>query len=173
MVGNTHWATGALLERQAFIAHAAQLARVAPDEIRAAAEEALATSSAAAAEQMTSGGDPAIVSRFPREAVETIGLWAVEHCHLPIEADEAPDTDGWTDDEIAQSCTLDREWLQDAQEEYRAGPGDGRYAEHPHVLEVTLEIFPYPAWHRLARVDNRVEPPTFEVEPIPGAFCDV
>lgn len=173
MVGNTGWATGALLERQAFIAHVAQLAQVAPAEIRPAADGALTISSSAAAEQMTADGDPAIVSRSPREDMETIGLWAVEHCDLPIEADAAPNTDGWTDDQITQSCTWDREWLQDAQEEYRQGPGHGRYAEHPHQLEVTLEIFAYPAWHRLVGVDNRANPPTFDVEPIPGAFCDV
>jgi hypothetical protein len=172
MVGNTGWATGALLERQSFIAHVAALAAIAPVEIRTAAEGALAISTAAAAEQLVSGGDPAIVSRAPDDDVETIGLWAVANCDLPIEADDPPDTDGWTADEIAQSCTWDREWLQDAQEEYRAGPGDGRYAEHPHQLEVTLEIFAYPAWHELV-VDNGADPPTFRVEPIRGAFCDV
>jgi hypothetical protein len=172
LVGNTQWATGALVERQAFIAHVAAMADVAPMEIRAAAEGALAVSAAAAAEQMVAGGDPAIVSRSPDEDMETIGLWAVANCDLPIEADDPPDTDGWTVDEIAQSCAWDLEWLENAQEEYRAGPGQGRYAEHPHQLEVTLDIFVYPAWHRLV-VDNRADPPTFEAEPIPGAFCDV
>ena len=173
MVGNTLWATGALLERHVFVSHVAALAQVAPVEIRPAAEGALAISAAGAAEQLKSSGDPAIVSRYPDEAVETIGLWAVAHCDMEVVAEEAPDTEGWTPEEIAQSCTWDREWLEDAQEEYRAGPGNGLYAEHPHVLEVTVATFPYPAWHRFARVDNGAEPPTFEVEPIPGSFCDV
>jgi hypothetical protein len=173
LVGNTLWATGALLERHVFVSHVAALAQVAPVEIRPAAQEALAISAAGAAEQLKSSGDAAIVSRYPVEAVGTIGLWAVAHCDIEVVAEEAPDTEGWTAEEIAQSCTWDREWLEDAQEEYRAGAGNGLYAEHPHVLEVTVDTFPYPAWHRLARVDNGAEPPTFEVEPIPGSFCDV
>ena len=173
LVGNTDWAVGAVLERQVFIAHAAVLARVGPGEIRPAAEEALAVAGAAAAEQMVPDGDRAIVSRYPKDAIRTIGLWAVEHCDLPVAADDAPDTEGWTDEEIAQSCAWDREWLENGQEEYRAGPGNGGYAEHPHELEVTLDFFVYPAWHRLARVNNDVNPPTFTVEPIRDAFCDV
>jgi hypothetical protein len=173
LVGRVLWGTGALLERHVFVSHAAALARVAPDEIRPAAEDALEIAAAAAAEQMTSGGDPAIISRYPAEAVETIGLWAVAHCELPVVAEAAPDTEGWSADEIAQSCTWDREWLADAQQEYRAGAGNGLYAEHPHALEVTVDTFFYPAWHRLARVDNRADPPTFEVKPIPNSFCDV
>ena len=114
-----------------------------------------------------------MVSRFPDDAVRTIGLWAVEHCDIPIEPDDAPNTEGWTDDEIAQSCTWDREFLENGQEAFRDGPGEGRYAQHPHALEVTVEAFAYPAWHRLTAVDNEADPPTFEVEPIPGAFCDV
>ena len=172
LVGNTDWATGALVERQSFIAHVAALAQVAPTEVRPAAEDALVISSAAAAEQIVADGDPAVISRFPEEAVRTIGLWAVANCDLPIEADEPPDTRGWTRDEIAQACTWDREWLENAQEDYVEGPGQGRYAEHPHELEVTLETFSHPAWHQLA-LDNRADPPTFEVEPIPGSFCDV
>ncbi len=173
LVGNTDYANGAFLERHFFVAHVAALTEVAPDEIRPAAEEATAVSSAAVAEQLKEDGDPAIISRAPDEEMRTIGLWAVEHCDLPVEAEDAPNTEGWTDEHIAQSCTWDRQWLEDGQEEYFAGPGDGRYAEHPHVLEVTVEIFPYPAWHRLAGVDNESEPPTFRVEPIPGAFCDM
>ena len=63
-------------------------------------------------------------------------------------------------------------WLENGQQEYFEGPGQGLYAEHPHVLEVALEIFAYPAWHRLV-VDNRADPPRSRVEPIPGSFCDV
>lgn len=173
MVGKTLWATGALLERHVFVSHVAALAQVAPVEIRPAVEDALAISAAGAAEQLKSRGDAAIVSRYPDESVETIGLWAAAHCDIPLVAEEAPDTEGWTAEQIAQSCTWDREWLEDAQEAYRAGPGNGSYAEHPHALEVTVESHFYPAWHRLARVDNRAVPPTFEVEPIPGSFCDV
>ena len=172
VVGRTPWATGAILERQFFIAHAMSLASVAPADIRGAATEAAEVAAAAAAEQLRPDGDPAVVSHAPDDAIRTIGLWAVEHCDLPIEADEPPNTEGWTADEIAQSCTWDREWLTDAQHEYFESPGDGTYAEHPHLLEVTLEIFVYPAWHRLAHVDNASDPPTFAVEPIPGSFCD-
>jgi hypothetical protein len=43
---------------------------------------------------------------------------------------------------------------------------------HPHELEVSLEGVVYPAWHRIASVDNEVDPGTFEIEPIPDGFCD-
>jgi hypothetical protein len=172
LVGHTLWATGAFVERQFFIAHVATLAGVAPREIRDAAGDALAISAAAAATQMTPDGDPEVISRRPVDAIREIGLWAVEHCALPIEAEPAPDTSGWTADDIAWSCDLDRRLLEEGQEDYLAGPGHGRYAEHPHTLEVTLEAFVYPAWHRLASVDNDADPPTFTVEPIPDAFCD-
>ncbi|HEY8178612.1 MAG TPA: hypothetical protein VIH19_08475 [Candidatus Limnocylindria bacterium] len=172
LVGNMLWATGALLERQVFIAHVATLARVAPDIIQPAAREALAISAAAAAEQLTPGGDPAVISRRPTEAVRAIGLWAVEHCALPVEAEEAPDTDGWTADDIAFSCDLDRRGLEQGQEEYRSGPGKGLYAEHPHVLEVSVDYFVYPAWHHIVAVDNQADPPRYRLAPIPGSFCD-
>ena len=172
LVGNTLWATGALLERQVFIAHVATLAGVAPDSIQPAAREALAISAAAAAEQLAPSGDPAVISRRPTEAVREIGLWAVEHCVLPVEAEEAPDADGWTADDIAFSCDLDRRGLEQGQEEYRTGPGKGQYAEHPHVLEVSLDFFVYPAWHHIVAVDNQADPPTYRLAPIPGSFCD-
>lgn len=172
LVGHTLWATGAVLERQVFIAHVATLAGVAPDDIRASAEEALAISAAAAAEQMVPDGDAAVIGRRPTDAVRQIGLWAVEHCAIPVEAEEAPDTDGWTADDIAFSCDLDRRSLEQGQEEYRSGPGNGRYAEHPHVLEVALDIFVYPAWHYMAAVDNQADPPMYRVAPISGSFCD-
>jgi hypothetical protein len=172
LVGRTLWSTGALLERQFFVAHLTALADVAPPEIRDAAGEALRISAEAAAEQLRRDGDRAVISRVPREAMRAIGLWAVEHCDLPVRSEEPPDTDGWTAEEIAQSCAWDHDWLVDAQKEYLAGPGNGAYAVHPHQLEVTLEIFVYPAWHRLADVDNAADPPTFIVEPIPGSFCD-
>ena len=172
LVGNTDWATGAFVERQAFIAHLAVLTAVAPGDLRDAADEALAISSAAAAEQLRSGGDPAVASRRPHEAIRSIGLWAVEHCNLPIAADEPPNTEGWTEDEVAQSCAWDRQFLVDGEEAYAAGAGAGSYAEHPHVLEVTLDDFVYPAWHRVVDVDNASDPPTITIEPIPGGFCD-
>ncbi len=173
LVGNTDWGTGAFLERQFFIAHLAALAGVAPPAIRPAAAEALAISGAAAAEQVKPDGDPAIVARHSDDAVRMIGLWAVDHCDIPVEAEEAPDTEGWTKDEIAYSCSLDRSSLERGQEAYRDGPGDGLYAEHPHVLEVAVPIFVYPAWHRLVAVDNDASPPTYEIEPFPGSFCDL
>lgn len=168
LVGHQLWATGALLERQVFIAHLAQLASVAPDEIRSDAEEALRVSSAAAAEQLTPDGDSEVVSRTPREELRGIGLWALAHCDLPVEADEAPDTEDWSEEDIAYSCDLDRSSLERGMQEFHDGPGDGRYATHPHELEVSLEIFVYPAWHEIASVT----PSSFSVEPIPGAFCD-
>jgi hypothetical protein len=172
MVGHTLWAAGAFLERQVFVAHAALLASVAPAEIRNAAEEALAVAAEAAAEQLRPGGDPAVISRRPTIAIRDIGLWAVEHCRLPVQAEDAPDASDWTADEIAFSCDLDRRSLERGLEDYRAGPGRGRYAAHPHVLEVTLDVFVYPAWHRIASVDNEADPPTYRVEPFPGSFCD-
>ncbi len=81
-------------------------------------------------------------------------------------------TEGWTEEDIEYSCDLDRSGLERGQEEFRAGPGEGRYAVHPHLLEVTLPIFLYPAWHRLVNADNASDPPRFEVAPIPGSFCD-
>jgi hypothetical protein len=173
LVGNVGWSTGAFLERRVFIAHARQLAEVAPAEIRDAAREADDVAAAAAAEQLREDGDPSIVSQPPDEAIEAIGRWAVAQCELPVEADDPPDTAGWTDEEIAQSCRWDHDWMVQAQEEYVTGPGEGRYAEHPHLLEVAIRWFAYPAWHRLVDVDNAATPPSFAVEPIPGAFCDV
>ena len=170
LVGNQVWAIGALLERQVFIAHLAQLASVSPAEIRPDAEEALRVSSAAAAEQLTPDGDPEVISRWPREELRRIGLWAVDHCELPVEAEEAPDTEDWTDEDIEYSCDLDRSLLERAMEEYREQTGE--YAAHPHQLEVSLEVVAYPAWHRIASVDNEARRPTFSVEPIPDAFCD-
>ena len=155
-----------------FIAHVATLAGVAPDSIQAAAREALAISAEAAAEQMQPSGDPAVISRRPTEAVRQIGLWAVEHCALSVEAEEAPDTASWSADDIAFSCDLDQRSLERGQDEYRSGPGRGRYAEHPHVLEVTLDIFVYPAWHAIVAVDDEAGAPTYRVAPIPGSFCD-
>ena len=172
LVGRQLWATGALLERQVFIAHLAQLAAASPAAIRPDADEALRVSSVAAAEQLAPDGDPAVISQAPREELQRIGLWAVDHCELPVEADDAPDTSDWTDEDIAASCDVDRSLLERAMDEYRAGPGGGRYATHPHALEVTLRAVVYPAWHRIASVDNEASPPTFSVEPIPGAFCD-
>lgn len=172
LVGHQLWATGALLERQVFVAHLAQLVSVAPDAIRPEADEALRVASAAAAEQLTPGGDRDVIRQAPRDALRHIGLWAVERCELPVEADEPPDTTGWSDDDIAYSCDLDRSSLERAMEDYRAGPGAGAYPTHPHELEVSLDIFVYPAWHRIAAVDNETSPPSFIVEPIPGAFCD-
>ncbi|HEX2141335.1 MAG TPA: hypothetical protein VHK28_03515 [Candidatus Limnocylindria bacterium] len=173
MVGNTLWANGAFLERRLFIAHLTALAGVAPDEIRPAVEEALHVSAEAAAEQMRPDGDQAVISRAPKDEIRTIGLWAVEHCDLPVVPEEMSHATDWTDEQIAQSCESDRRRLEDGQEEYRSGPGEGRYALHPHALEVTLEIPLYPLWHQFADVDNDANPPTFEVEPIPGGFCDV
>ena len=170
LVGKQLWATGALFERQVFIAHLAQLASVAPDAIRSDADEALRVSSAAAAEQLTPGGDSAVVSRAPREELRHIGMWMVDHCELPIEADGAPDTTDWTDEDLAYSCDLDRSSLERAMEEYLEETGE--YATHPHQLEVSLEVAVYPAWHQIASVDNQASPPTFSVEPIPDAFCD-
>lgn len=170
IIGHTGWANGAFVERQFFIAHMNVLATTAPDQIRHAAESARNVSSAAASEQMKPGGDSAVVSRRPKEEIRTIGLWAVENCGLPVVSEEAPDTQRWTEDDFAESCGLDRRLLEDAQERYRAGPGEGRYAEHPHVLEVTVDAV-MPSWHR-SIVDNGTDPPTLRVEPIPGSFCD-
>lgn len=171
LVGNSQWATGAFLERQMFIAHVAGLAQVAPDEIRPAAQKAFAVAAAGAAEQMKPEGDRAIVSEHPYDAIETIGRWAVAHCQIPVQAAEPPDTEGWTEEQLVQSCEWDRSWLEDAQEEYRTGPGHGLYAEHPHLLEVTIPTYAYTNWHR-AVVDNAANPPTLRVEPIPGSICD-
>jgi hypothetical protein len=172
LVGHQSWATGALLERQVFIAHLAQLAGVAPDAIRPDAEEALRVVSTAAAEQITPDGDPAVISRAPDDELRGIGLWALEHCELPVEAEDAPDTTDWDEEDIAYSCDLDRSSLERAMEDFRGGPGAGRYATHPHELEVSLEHFVYPAWHRIGSVHNEASPPTFSAEPIPGAFCE-
>ena len=170
LVGNQLWAAGAILERQVFIAHLAQLASVAPVAIRPDAEEALRIASAAAAEQLAPGGDPAVIGRVPRAELRTIGLWAVDHCELPVDAEEAPDTSDWSDEDIAYSCDLDRSLLERAMSDYL--DQNGEYATHPHAMEVNLEFFAYPAWHRIASVDNEASPPTFTIEPIPGAFCD-
>jgi len=170
LVGHQLWAAGAILERQVFTAHLAQLVGVAPAAIRPNAEEALRITSAAAAEQLAPGGDPAVIGRVARPALRTIGLWAVDHCELPVEADDAPDTADWTDEDIAYSCELDRSLLERAMRDYRDQTGE--YATHPHALEVSLESVAYPAWHRIAAVDNEASPPTFSIEPIPGAFCD-
>src|SRR5688572_12516630 len=172
LVGHQTWVTGALLERQVFIAHLAQLASVAPEVIRPDAEEALRVASAAAAAQLTPDGDPEVISEAPRDELQAIGMWAVEHCTLPVEAEEAPDTTDWSEEDIAYSCDLDRSSLERGMEEYREGPGDGAYATHPHQLEVSLEFIVYPAWHEITAVDNDADPPTFAVAPIEGGFCD-
>ena len=172
LLGKLGWATGALLERQVLIAHLGQLATVAPPAIAADVDSALRIASAAAAEQLKPDGDREIVARAPRENLRSIGRWALGACTLASAAEDGPNTEGWTDEEIAQSCTWDREWLADAQEEFREGPGEGRYATHPHELEISLDVFVYPAWHELTDVDNEADPPTFAVEPIHGGFCD-
>lgn len=173
LVGRLDWATGALVERQVALAHLAQLADVAPSAIRPAAEEATAVVAAAASEQLSPDGDPEIISTAPEAQLRTLGAWALAHCSLEVEAQPAPDAADWTEEEIAFSCDLDRRLLTEAMEEFRDGPGDGRYAVHPHELEIAgLDVFVYPAWHMLASVDNEGTPPTFEVEPIPGGFCD-
>jgi hypothetical protein len=128
--------------------------------------------SAAAAAQLTPDGDPEVISDAPRDELQAIGLWAVEHCALPVEAEEAPDASDWTEEDIAYSCDLDRSSLERGMEEYRAGPGDGAYATHPHQLEVSLEYLVYPAWHEISAFDNDADPPTFAVAPIEGGFCD-
>jgi hypothetical protein len=172
LLGKLGWATGALLERQVFIAHLGQLASVAPAVIAADAEEALEVASAAAAEQLKPDGDREVVSRAPTESLRAIGSWAVASCSLPVTAEPDPNTEDWTEEEIAYSCSLDRDLLVDAEEEFREGPGEGRYASHPHELEVSLDFFVYPAWHEIVEVDNDADPPTFAVAPIDGAFCD-
>jgi hypothetical protein len=172
LVGHQSWVTGALLERQVFVAHLAQLASVAPEEIRPNAEEALRVGSAAAAAQLSPDGDREVISLAPREELRAIGLWAVEHCDLPVLAEEAPDTSEWSEEDITYSCGLDRSSLERAMEEYREGPGDGAYAAHPHELEVSLDFVVYPMWHRIASIDNAASPPTYTVEPIDEAFCD-
>src|SRR5574338_464886 len=100
LVGNTDWATGAFLERQFFIAHLAAMSAKPPDEIRDAVDGALSISTAAAAEQVRPGGDSAIISRRPGDEIRAIGLWAVDNCDIPVVADEAPNTEGWTDDDV-------------------------------------------------------------------------
>jgi hypothetical protein len=170
LVGRTDWATGALAERQIFLAHLVAAAQVAPDDVRPAFDEARRIVAEGAAEQLQEEGDPAIVSRYPRAEVIAIGTWAVERCDLQLAAEEPPDSEGWTEQDFADSCGFDRQFVEGAQEAYRSGPGDGRYAEHPHLLEVTIG-YGYPAWHRFV-VDNLADPPTLEVEPIPGGFCD-
>jgi hypothetical protein len=172
LLGKLGWATGALLERQVFIAHLGQLASVAPAAIAADVEKALEVTSAAAAEQLKPEGDREVVARAPTESLRAIGRWAVASCSLPVAAEPDPNTEDWTEEEIAYSCSLDRDLLVDAQEEFREGPGAGRYATHPHELEVSLDFFVYPAWHEIVDVDNEADPPMFEVVPIDGAFCD-
>lgn len=173
LVGRLDWATGAFVERQVMLAHLGQLSAVAPDEIRSAAAGAASTVATAAAEQLTPDGDPEVIGTAPKDDLREIGRWALEHCELEIVAEPDPDTEDWTDDDIAFSCDLDRRLLVDAMEEFRQAPGAGRYATHPHELEIAgLDVFVYPAWHMLAEVDNDATPPTFEVAPIPGGFCD-
>jgi hypothetical protein len=172
LLGKLGWATGAVLERQVFIAHLGQLASVAPAAIAGDVEDALEVTSAAAAEQMKPDGDREVVARAPTESLRAIGRWAVASCSLPVAAEPDPNTEDWTDEEIAYSCSLDRDLLLDAQEEFREGPGEGRYATHPHELEVSLDFFVYPAWHQIVDVDNDADPPTFAVVPIDRAFCD-
>ncbi len=172
LVGRLSWATGALVERQVMIAHLAQLADVAPAAIDADASEALQVVSVAAAEQFDPDGDSDVISSAPDEAFRGIGLWALEHCELPVQAEEAPDTEDWTEEDIAYSCDLDRSSLERGMEEFVDGPGDGRHATHPHELEISLEFFVYPAWHRIAVEDDEAGEPTYTVEPIPGGFCD-
>jgi hypothetical protein len=172
LVGHLDWATGAFVERRVLLAHLAQLTAVAPDAIREPAAAALEVVSAAAAAQLTPDGDAAAISRAPRDEFRAIGSWALEHCELEVVADAPPDTEGWTDDEVQYSCDLDRDLLARAQGEFRDGPGEGRFATHPHELEIALEFFVYPAWHRITSVDNEATPPTADVEPIPGSFCD-
>ena len=172
LLGKLGWATGALLERQVFIAHLGQLASIAPAAIAADVSEALEVSSAAAAEQLKPDGDRAVVSRAPTESLRAIGRWALESCSPPVAAEPDPNAEDWTDEDIAYSCSLDRDLLVDAQEEFREGPGEGRYATHPHELEISLDFFVYPAWREIVDVDNAADPPTFAVVPIDGAFCD-
>lgn len=172
LVGRLHWANGAVVERHVMLGHLVQLAGVAPGEIAATAETAARVVADAAAAQLSADGDPADISDAPREELQAIGRWALGHCELVETAEPDPSADDWTTDEIAQSCELDRGLLERGQEAFRDGPGDGRYATHPHELEVSLELFVYPAWHRLADVDNDASPPSFAVEPIPGSFCD-
>lgn len=172
LVGRLSWATGALVERQVLLAHLAQLADVAPAAIDADATEALRVVSVAAAEQFDPDGDPDVISSAPDEAFRVIGLWALEQCELPVQAEEAPDTEEWTEEDIAYSCDLDRSSLERGMEEFVDGPGDGRNATHPHELEISLEFFVYPAWHRIAVEEADAGEPTHAVEPIPGGFCD-
>lgn len=172
LVGRLHWVGGAVVERQVAIAHLAQLVAVAPDPIRPAAEDALRIASRAAAEQLQPGGDMEVVGTVPREELRTIGTWALERCDLQAVAEPDPDTEGWTEEDHDYSCGLDRSALERGMEQFRAGPGNGRYPTHPHEIELSVEYFVYPSWHRLATVNNDVEPPTFEVEPIPGSHCD-
>lgn len=172
LVGRLHWANGAVVERHVMLGHLVQLADVAPGEIAATAEAAARVVADAAAAQLSPGGDPADVSETPADDLRAIGRWALDHCELVVAAEPDPNADDWTADEIAQSCELDRGLLERGQEAFREGPGEGRYATHPHELEVSLEIFVYPAWHRIANVDNEASLPSFVVEPIPGSFCD-
>lgn len=172
LVGNLFWMTGAIVERQVAVAHLGQLAEVATDEIRPAVQDAFRVVSAAAAAQLTPDGDSDVMSTAPRDELREIGRWALKHCDIEIVAESDPNTEDWTEEDFELSCQLDRSALEDSMEEYRDGAGDGRYASHPHELEISLEYFIYPGWHRIASVDNDATPPTFEVEPIRGAFCD-
>lgn len=172
MVGRIDWVAGALVERQVAIAHLAQLAGVAPEPIRLAAENALRVASRAAAEQLVPGGDLEVATTVPHEDLRSIGTWALQQCDLEVVAEAAPDTEGWTEEDHDYSCELDRSALERGMDEFRAGPGNGRYATHPHEIEVSVEYFVYPSWHRIATVDNEAQSPSFEVEPIPGSHCD-
>lgn len=172
LVGKLRWVGGAVVERQIALAHLGQLASVAPDAIRPAAEEAVRIAARAAREQLVPDGDMAIVNTIPGGELRSIGAWALEHCELDVPAEADPDTEDWTEADFEYSCELDRSLLERGMDEYRDGPGNGAYATHPHELELHLEYFGYPAWHRLGAVDNEAEPPTFEIEPIAGGHCD-
>jgi hypothetical protein len=171
LVGRLRWASGAVVERHVMLAHLVQFAGVAPDEIVAAAESAARVVADAAAAQLSPDGEPADISATPKDELWAIGRWALEHCELLPIAEPDPNAGDWTPDEIAQSCDLDRSLLERGQDQFLRGPGNGRYATHPHELEISLDTFVYPAWHQLASVDNDTVPPSFVVEPIAGGFC--
>lgn len=172
LVGRLHWATGALLERQFIIAHLSQLAAVSPDAIRQPTEDALGIVSGAAAEQLSPDGDLVAISTAPRDEFRAIGTWALANCEIRVVAESDPNTEDWVEDDVEYSCDLDRSLLERGMEEFSNGPGEGRHAAHPHELEINLEHFVYPGWHRIASVDNDADPPTMEIEPIQDGFCD-
>lgn len=109
------------------------------------------------------GGDRPEVTPAIADAERIVGAWVVEMCDMPqvhpllIEL-----MNGYSEN----LCRLEDEWLEEAQEAYRAT--FGTYADHLHILDTHTDAH--------VEIDGLVIVSAgangYQTEPVEGGWCD-